>query len=231
MMFPLVLIICSIVVIEKGEVVDSLSFSSAVPNLRRQHNSCKTVSPSPSTLLHMNMYHHNHHSNRIYCNRGLYKARNYCHYHNACSSSDSRLMSRRDDEQIMIIDAENNTTTSFIDNYDRIDLSSNLQSYNNTTPISTSITKASTVNKQKWQANNFTNDYTLLKAAMARQSAMTNLQQLQRKYILDYGFARNKRPLVRDIFHSFLRIGLWVLFLSSSGNLGGQFGIRSAIQT
>ena len=230
MMFPLVLIICSIVVIEKGEVVDSLSFSCAMTNLRRQHNSCKTVS-SPFFAHHRNIYHHNHHSNTIYCNRGLCKT-TYNNYHNTHSSSDSRLMSKRDDEQ-MIIDAETNTTTTFIDNDDRIGLlSSNLQSYNNTTPISTSTTKASTVNKQKWQANNFTNDYTLLKAAMARQSAMTNLQQLQRKYMLDYGFACNKRPLVRDIFHVFVRIGLWVLFLSSSGNFlaTGNFGIRSVIQ-
>ena len=221
-------------VIEKGDVVESLSLSTAVTNPRRQHNSCKTVSPSfaHNMLQHRSpsTYDINRHSNTIYCNRGIFKTRKYNNYHNTYSSSDSTLMSKRDDEQ-MIIDAENNTTTSFIDddNDDRIGLSSNLQSYN-TTAISTSSTRASTINKQTWQANNYSNDYTLLKTAMARQSAITNLQQLQRKHILDYGFACNKRPLVRDLLHVFVRIGLWVLFLSSSGNLGGNFGIRSVIQ-
>ena len=64
----------------------------------------------------------------------------------------------------------------------------------------------------KWQAGNFQNDYKILKDAIARQSAMTNLQQQHRRYILDYGFARNRRPLIQDLIKAICIIGGWTAF-------------------
>jgi len=67
----------------------------------------------------------------------------------------------------------------------------------------------------QWQAGNFQNDYNILQKAMAMQSAMGNLQQRQRWYILDYGFARNRRPLIKDLLKAICIIGGWtVLFIT-----------------
>lgn len=68
---------------------------------------------------------------------------------------------------------------------------------------------------KKWQANDFDNDRRLLEIAIARESAMSDLQQQQRKYTLDYGFARNRRPLVRDVVRKFTKIAVWMIFLRS----------------
>lgn len=98
---------------------------------------------------------------------------------------------------------------------DTIISSDNIQSQKNNGTIILSSPQPSS----KWEANDYTNDYQLLKNSMARQSAKTNLQQIQRKYILDYGFARNKHPLLQDITQTIVKIGIWILFLSSSGNI------------
>ena len=68
----------------------------------------------------------------------------------------------------------------------------------------------------EWQANDFDNDRRLLEIAIARESAMSNLQQQQRKYTLEYGFARNRRPLLRDVLHTFAKVGAWMIFLASA---------------
>lgn len=76
------------------------------------------------------------------------------------------------------------------------------------------------INKQstnKWQAGNFQNDYKILKIAMAKQSAMSNLQQQQRRYILDHGFARNRRPLLQDMLKAICIIGGWTIFFITGG--------------
>ena len=64
----------------------------------------------------------------------------------------------------------------------------------------------------KWQAGDFQSDYKILKNAIAKESAMSNLQQQQRRYILDYGFARNRRPLFRDMLKTICTIGGWTIF-------------------
>jgi len=64
----------------------------------------------------------------------------------------------------------------------------------------------------KWQAGNFQSDYKILKNAMAKESAMSNLQQQQRRYILDYGFARNRRPLLQDMIKTICIISGWTMF-------------------
>eukprot|EP00984_Skeletonema_dohrnii_P007654 scaffold2797_cov133-Skeletonema_dohrnii-CCMP3373.AAC.2 len=69
----------------------------------------------------------------------------------------------------------------------------------------------------KWQAGNFQNDYKILENAMAKQSAMSNLQQQQRRYILDYGFARNRRPLLQDMLKAICIIGGWTVFFVTGG--------------
>lgn len=72
-----------------------------------------------------------------------------------------------------------------------------------------------TKSSSKWEANDFDNDRRLLEMAIARESAVSDLQQQQRKYTLDYGFARNRRPLVRDLLHTLVKIGAWLIFLVS----------------
>ena len=78
-------------------------------------------------------------------------------------------------------------------------------------------------NTSRWKAGDFESDYNILKTAMAKQSAMSNLQQRQRQHILDYGFARNRRPLVRDFLKAIVIVSAWTIFLTtgaSSGSLG-----------
>lgn len=72
-----------------------------------------------------------------------------------------------------------------------------------------------TKSSSKWEANDFDNDRRLLKIALARESAISDLQQQQRQYTLDYGFARNRRPLVRDLLHTFVKICAWLIVLVS----------------
>ena len=48
---------------------------------------------------------------------------------------------------------------------------------------------------------------------MTRQSAMADLQQQRRKYTLDCGFARNRRPLIKDLLTALLKIGGLMFFL------------------
>ena len=67
--------------------------------------------------------------------------------------------------------------------------------------------------KTKWKAGNFERDYRLLQAALARQNSISNLQQLQRKYTLDYGFIR--RPLFKDLFSVIVNIGGCTAFLGA----------------
>jgi hypothetical protein len=74
-------------------------------------------------------------------------------------------------------------------------------------------TKTDSANR--WLAGNFQNDYELLKNAITKQSAMDKLQQQQRQYTLDYGFARNRRPLVHDSLKAFAIIGSWTVFFVS----------------
>jgi hypothetical protein len=77
------------------------------------------------------------------------------------------------------------------------------------------IENADSNGEGKWQAGDYDRDYRLLEIAMARQSAMADLHQRRRKYTLDYGFARNRRPLVRDLLSTTVKIGAWVAFLAS----------------
>jgi hypothetical protein len=63
----------------------------------------------------------------------------------------------------------------------------------------------------KWKADNFERDYQLLQAALARHNSLSNLQQLQRKYLLDHGFT--KRPLFRDVLSAICNIGSWTAIL------------------
>ena len=74
-----------------------------------------------------------------------------------------------------------------------------------------------TASTSKWQAGNFQYDYKILENAMAKQSAMSNLQQQQRRYILDYGFARNRRPLLQDVLKAICIIGGWTVFFVTGG--------------
>ncbi|KAL7548093.1 hypothetical protein ACHAWF_011380 [Thalassiosira exigua] len=86
---------------------------------------------------------------------------------------------------------------------------------------------AETNNSSKWEANNFESDLQLLKNAIARQSAMSNLQQQHRKYTLDHGFARNRRPLVQDALNTAIKIGGWIAFFMS-GQVGDGVGVLGA---
>lgn len=93
----------------------------------------------------------------------------------------------------------------------------------------------------KWNASNYENDNKLLITAMTRQSAVTNLHQQRRKYTLDYGFARNRRPLFRDLLTTTLKITtLTMLLVSGDQRIGviggaavssrGGYGITSLLQ-
>ena len=88
----------------------------------------------------------------------------------------------------------------------------------------TNILKSNT-NEGKWNASDYENDYKLLKIAMSKQSATTNLHQQRRKYTLDYGFARNRRPLFRDLLTTTLKITtLTVLLVSGNQRMGVSGG-------
>jgi len=88
----------------------------------------------------------------------------------------------------------------------------------------TNILKSNT-NEGKWNASDYENDFKLLKIAMTKQSATTNLHQQRRKYILDYGFARNRRPLFRDLLTTTLKITtLTVLLVSGDQRMGVNGG-------
>eukprot|EP00569_Conticribra_weissflogii_P001553 CAMPEP_0171355922 /NCGR_PEP_ID=MMETSP0878-20121228/45464_1 /TAXON_ID=67004 /ORGANISM="Thalassiosira weissflogii, Strain CCMP1336" /LENGTH=820 /DNA_ID=CAMNT_0011861929 /DNA_START=337 /DNA_END=2799 /DNA_ORIENTATION=+ len=69
----------------------------------------------------------------------------------------------------------------------------------------------------RWEANDFENDRRLLKLAIARQNNMVNLQQRHRRYVLDHGFARNRRPLMHDLFKIAFSIGGGMIFLILGG--------------
>lgn len=68
------------------------------------------------------------------------------------------------------------------------------------TQASNAITKS-----KKWKADNFERDYQLLQTALACSNSISNLQQLQRKYTLDYGFRRH--PLFKDVLRSVCNVG------------------------
>ena len=98
-----------------------------------------------------------------------------------------------------------------------------------TSVSSTSPTAGTT---SKWEANDFENDYRLLKTAIARQNNILNLRQQQRKHVLDHGFARNRRPLVQDVLRNTIKIGGWMLFLIGGGaGKGFDWDISSWGQT
>jgi len=82
----------------------------------------------------------------------------------------------------------------------------------------------------KWQANNYKRDKHLLQAAISKHNAVSNLQQLQRKYILDYGFACNKRPLVNDVLFNVCKICLLAWFLSSVSGCNAFSNIKGVMQ-
>jgi len=82
----------------------------------------------------------------------------------------------------------------------------------------------------KWQANNYKRDKQLLQAAISKHNAISNLQQLQRKYILDYGFACNKRPLVHDVLANVCKIGLFAWFMSSVSGCNAFSNIKGVMQ-
>ena len=89
----------------------------------------------------------------------------------------------------------------------------------------TNILKSNT-NEGKWNASDYENDYELLKIAMTKQSATTNLHQQRRKYTLDYGFARNRRPLFRDLLTTTLKITTsTVLLVSGNQRMGVSGGV------
>lgn len=92
----------------------------------------------------------------------------------------------------------------------------------------------------RWNASNYENDYKLLKTAMSKQSAITNLHQQRRKYTLDYGFARNRRPLFRDLLTTIVKIStLTMLLVSGDQRMGvggaaisrGGYDITSLLQS
>lgn len=98
-------------------------------------------------------------------------------------------------------------------------------SHNTAQPSLPKATKTKS-SKHKWKADNFQNDYRLLKTAIARQNAIPNLQQQQRKYMLD-GFARNRRPLIRDVIWNVGRIAAWAVFLIAGSDAAISGGIVS----
>ena len=82
----------------------------------------------------------------------------------------------------------------------------------NATTTSTTTTSNFTADTtKKWKAGNFEHDYQLLQTAMARQNSISNLQQLQRKYMLDHGFP--KRPLFKVMLGAIFNIGGWTALL------------------
>eukprot|EP00581_Thalassiosira_minuscula_P003214 CAMPEP_0183736828 /NCGR_PEP_ID=MMETSP0737-20130205/50367_1 /TAXON_ID=385413 /ORGANISM="Thalassiosira miniscula, Strain CCMP1093" /LENGTH=211 /DNA_ID=CAMNT_0025970943 /DNA_START=480 /DNA_END=1111 /DNA_ORIENTATION=- len=187
---------------------------------------------------HSAIYSYNHDRNR-YARRGRI---NNAHKH---SSLGFRLMSSKDGQ---VSETENATSSSIDTNIDVKSSPEELESpepqnsnVTVTTPnedetspqtslsVSAKANKNQQPQKQKWQANNFEKDYQLLKTAMAKQSATTNLQQLQRKHLLDYGFARNRRPLVRDLLRTIAIIGGWMMLLLGGGAGGGHGATNDAI--
>ena len=75
------------------------------------------------------------------------------------------------------------------------------------------------IKSTKWQADNFERDYQLLQIALAKDKSLSNLQQLQRKYILEHGFRR--RPLLKDLLKCAFNIGAWTVLLISCNRAGG----------
>ena len=72
--------------------------------------------------------------------------------------------------------------------------------------------------KTKWKADNYERDYQLLQNALARDNAISNLQQLRRKYTLDHGFTR--RPLFKDALNVIMNVSGWVALLMSCSRAG-----------
>ena len=163
---------------------------------------------------------------------------------NVCthSSIDSSRKGRNDDQIDPDHSSDNDADVPSIskgnsvevDATDTTAVQSNINSHvpQNATPTAKqTTTKKSSSQSSKWQANNFESDHQLLKTAMARQSAMTNLRQQQRKYTLDYGFARNRRPLLQDLLRYTITIGLWMIFSICGGAGAGRNGIDTVVQT
>ncbi|KAL3793302.1 hypothetical protein HJC23_003812 [Cyclotella cryptica] len=108
------------------------------------------------------------------------------------------------------ITASNNTTQRFI------------APENKTTRKKSSRIKS----HKKWRPDNFERDYQILQTALARHNSISDLQQRQRKYTLDYGFA--KRPLLKDALSAIFNIGAWTALLTICGKAGfGGFTARS----
>ena len=214
-MFPLALVICSILVVERGESLNinpvNNHFSRKICNKQayQQDNVMfahrnRMSTTSSSTILHMNADISCYRLHSIssldlrcqHCNRKIYRD----HACTTSSHSTTRLMSSSKQDEI---DSNDDSTTTYIDDDNEI--------------VSNHSTKFST-DDNKWEANNYKRDKQLLQAAISKHNAISNLQQLQRKYILDYGFANNKRPLVHDVLTKVCKIGLFVCYLISSGS-------------
>ena len=177
-MFPLALVVCSILAVERGE---SLNINPVVKNHSSRHKICNQAcqhnvmfahrnrmsTTSLPTILYMN--------ENILCNRlhssisSLDLRYHHCNrkIHHTCTTSyhsTTRLTSMSKGDEI---DPNDDGTTTHIDDH----------------------------KDNKWQANNYKRDKQLLQAAISKHNAISNLQQLQRKYILDYGFACNKTAI------------------------------------
>jgi len=84
----------------------------------------------------------------------------------------------------------------------------------------TAETSADSNSEGKWRAGDYDRDHGLLGIAMARQSATADLRQRRRRHTLDYGFARNRRPLVRDLLSTAVKMGAWTTFLVGGDRAG-----------
>jgi len=178
---------------------------------------------NPSFSLHMSSF--NHHSNSICYRSGRTSRFSMRNNYNGKKCPSLRYV----DRNARGLSMSSRSSETEVDKANATKNDTSIKSSAQTSQIITSTAQTSpeNANSSKWQANNFENDYQLLKTAMARESAMTNLQQQQRKYTLDYGFARNRRPLIKDLLQTIVKIGAWMLFLIG-GNAG--IGIGSAIE-
>lgn len=82
---------------------------------------------------------------------------------------------------------------------------------------------------KKWRPDNFERDYQLLQTALARHNSISDLQQLQRKYTLDYGFA--KRPLLKDALTAIFSIGALttLLVICSKAGVSGFAALSDSL--
>jgi hypothetical protein len=71
--------------------------------------------------------------------------------------------------------------------------------------------------RRKWQAGDYESDYRLLDIELRRRRAMSDLMEKRRRHTLDYGFANNRRPLLRDLSYTIFGMCAMMTFLIRSG--------------